>query len=416
MQITTPTEKIGFADIEGFIRDSAQSLIQRILEEEVAELLGRCKSDRRTPDSPVGYRNGHGDERRLSTSIGTITVRRPRVRGTEEEFVSRVLPLFARHTTQVGELLPQLYLHGLACGDFELAMRGLLGEGAPLSASSISRLKAGWQAEYTAWKQRRLDDLEVVYLWVDGIYVKAGLEKDKAALLVIIGACADGSKRVLAVESGHRESDASWSGVLRDLLERGMNCPRLVIGDGHLGIWAALNRVIPAAQQQRCWNHRMRNVLDCVGKKRQAEAKKLLTTVMYAPTRKQAEKDKAVFQKWALGLQYVKAAEAIDKDWERLVAYYDLPKDHWTHLRTSNIVESPFASVRLRTGASKRYKKVEGASAMIWKLLMVAEKTFRRLRSPHLMEEVHAGAAYKDGIKLTNKTTGAIGDDQRLAA
>jgi putative transposase len=400
MEITTPSGKIGFADIESFVRERAQSFIQGVLEEEVNEMLGRGRHERRDSDSSTGYRNGYGEARRLSTSIGTVALRRPRVRGTAEQFVSRVLPLFARHTAQVGELLPQLYLHGLALGDFELAMRGLLGDGAPLSASSIARLKAAWQAEYAAWNQRSLECLDVVYLWVDGIYVKAGLEKDKAALLVMIGALSDGSKQVLAVESGHRESESSWASLLRDLKARGMRCPRLVIGDGHLGIWAALNKVMPEAPQQRCWNHRLRNVLDCVGKKRQAEAKNLLTKVMYAPTRKQAEEDKAVFQKWAEGLQYHKAAEAIDKDWERMTAYYSLPKEHWTHLRTTNIVESPFASVRLRTGASKRYKKVEGASAMIWKLLMVAEKTFRRLRSPELLADVHAGAHYADGIKV----------------
>lgn len=400
MQNTTESGRVGFADIESFVREHAQSFIQRVLEEEVNEMLGRDRHERRDPDSPQGYRNGYGHQRRLSTSIGTVALRRPRVRGTEERFVSRVLPLFARHTAQVGELLPQLYLHGLALGDFELAMRGLLGEGAPLSASSIARLKAAWQAEYVAWNQRSLEGLDVVYLWVDGIYVKAGLEKDKAALLVMIGALSDGTKQVLAVESGHRESESSWASVLRDLKARGMNCPRLVVGDGHLGIWAALNRVMPQAQQQRCWNHRLRNVLDCVGKKKQAEAKNLLTKVMYAPTRKQAEEYKAAFRKWAEGLQYHKAAEAIDKDWERMTAYYCLPKEHWTHLRTTNIVESPFASVRLRTGASKRYKKIDAASTMIWKLLMVAEKTFRRLRSPDLLAEVHAGANYADGVKI----------------
>ena len=398
-ELTTDGPRIGFADLESFVRAHAQSLIQRVLEEEVTELLCRDRSGRREADSPSGYRNGYGKERRLSTSIGTISLRRPRVRDCEEPFVSRALPLFVRHTAQVRDLLPQLYLHGLAAGDFDLAMRGLLGDGAPLSASSIARLKAGWQAEYTAWRQRSLADLDVVYLWVDGIYVKAGLEKEKAALLVMIGACSDGSKQVLAVESGHRESEQSWSAVLRDLKARGMDCPRLVIGDGHLGIWAALNRVIPEAGQQRCWNHRLRNVLDCVGKKRQAEAKALLTKAMYAPTRQQAEDEKRIFQRWARSLQYDKAADALDKDWERMVAYLALPKEHWVHLRTTNIVESPFASVRLRTAASKRYKRVDGASAMIWKLLMVAQRTFRKVRSPELMADVHAGAVYADGVR-----------------
>jgi transposase-like protein len=299
-------------------------------------------------------------------------------------------------------MLPQLYLHGLSSGDFELAMRGLLGESAPLSASSIARLRDSWTAEFITWKQRPFKDKEIVYLWVDGIYVKAGLEKEKAALLVVVGALSDGTKEVLAVECGQKESEASWSAILRDLKARGMNCPRLVMGDGHLGIWSALANVYPDAQEQRCWNHRMRNVLDNVGKKRQGEAKELLRKVMYAPTLKQAEAAKKVFCEWARSYQYEKAASLLDLDWERMVAYYSFPKEHWQHLRTTNIVESPFASVRLRTAASKRYKRVAGATVMIWKLLMIAEQTFRKLNAPHLLAHVMAGLQYQDGELIGN--------------
>ena len=412
-KLTSETASIGFADLESFVRERAQALIQNILEEEVEELLGRCKGERRNGETPVGYRNGHGKERRLATSIGTVKVRRPRVRGTDEAFVSRILPYFHRQTAQVSQTLPELYLHGLSAGDFELAMRGLLGDGAPLSASSIFRLKAVWQAEYETWKQRSLADLNVVYLWVDGIYVKAGLEKDKAALLVVIAALADGTKQVLAVESGHRESELSWSGVLRDLRDRGMNCPRLVVGDGHLGIWSALARVFPHAEGQRCWNHRMRNIIDCVGKKSQPEAKELLRNVMYAESLEKACAARTTFQNWAEQHQFTKAAEKIGSDWERLTAYYSLPKEHWTHLRTSNIIESPFASVRLRTDASKRYKKIEGATAMIWKLLLVAQRNFRKIKAPELMPKVAQGTQYKDGIEVPEETRAAV---QRNAA
>jgi transposase-like protein len=396
---TSETSVVAFADLESFVRERAQTFIQGVLEEEVEELLGRRKSERRETDHPVGYRNGHGDERRLTTSIGTVKVRRPRVRGTDEQFVSRLLPYFHRHTAQVSQTLPELYLHGLSSGDFELAMRGLLGDGAPLSASSILRLKAVWLAEYAEWRQRSLAGLRVVYAWVDGIYVKAGLEKEKAALLVVIGALSDGTKQVLAVESGYRESEASWSAVLRDLKARGMNAPRLVIGDGHLGIWSALGRVFPESEGQRCWNHRMRNILDCVSLKSQPEAKELLRKVMYAESLSKACAAKATFQKWAAERQHIKAVERIDDDWERMTAYYSYPKEHWTHLRTSNVVESPFASVRLRTEASKRYKKIEGATAMIWKLLMVAERNFRRIKGPELMVKLADGVKYKDGVE-----------------
>jgi putative transposase len=200
--------------LEEFVRDHVQRFIQGVLEEEVTACLERPKSARRTAvDAPAGYRNGYGKPRRVSLTNGTITVRRPRVRGLEGRFVSRVLPLFKRRTREVGDLLPELYLHGLALGDFELALRGLLGEGAPLSASALARLKGHWQVEYETWKKRRLDDLNVVYVWADGLYVKAGLEDTQAALLVLIGALTDGRKVVLAVESGQRESKESWGAL-----------------------------------------------------------------------------------------------------------------------------------------------------------------------------------------------------------
>src|SRR2546422_6287758 len=222
------------------------------------EVLGRRRYERREGvDTPPGYRNGFGKPRRLSLMSGTITVRRPRGRGLEGRCESRLLPLFKRRTEEVGRLLPELYLHGLAHGDFDLALRGLLGAAAPLSAASIARLKASWQAEYETWKRRRLDDLEPVYVWADGIYVKAGLEKDKAAMLVLIAALRDGRKVVLAVESGYRESTESWAALLRDLKARGLRAPRLVIADGHLGIWGAVTSVFPEVDEQRCWNHRI---------------------------------------------------------------------------------------------------------------------------------------------------------------
>src|SRR3984893_8972879 len=260
--------------LEEFARGRIQSWLQDVLEEEVAELLGRGKSQRRAAvDAPAGYRNGHGKTRRLSMMAGTIEVKRPRVRGLEQRFESRLLPLFVRRTEAVSELLPQLYLHGLALGDFELALRGLLGDGAPLSASAILRLKATWQAQYAAWQQRDLSQVKLVYLWADGIYVKAGLEDSKAALLVLIGADANGRKMVLAVVSGQRESTESWAAVLRDLKRRGLRAPKLTIADGHLGIWSALATIYPESAEQRCWNHKLRNVLDTVPLKHQPEVK-----------------------------------------------------------------------------------------------------------------------------------------------
>jgi transposase-like protein len=230
------TKRARWSALEEFARTQIQGWIQDLLEEEVAELLGRRKSERRAAiDATEGYRNGHGRPRRLSMMAGTIELRRPRVRGLEQRFESRILPLFVRRTEQVSELLPQLYLHGLAQGDFELALRGLLGDGAPLSSSSIERLRQKWQLEYEGWKSRRLDQLELVYAWADGLYVKAGLEDSKAALLVIIGALKDGRKVLLAIEAGQRESKESWARVLRDLFARGLKPWKVTVADGHLG-------------------------------------------------------------------------------------------------------------------------------------------------------------------------------------
>ena len=397
---------VTFETLECWVREQVQRRIQEIIEDEVAEFLGRERYQRRGDvDASRGYRNGYGKARRLSLSSGTITVRRPRVRNTEERFESRLLPLFQRRTKEVGDLIPTLYLHGLAEGDFELALRGLLGEGAPLSPSSVARLKGKWQAEYEAWRSRSLGDEEVVYVWVDGVYVKAGFEKEKAALLVVIGALRDGSKVVLAVETGYRESIQSWAALLRDLKARGMSTPKLVIGDGHLGIWGALTEVYPAAGEQRCWNHRIVNVLDQLPKKAHAPAKALLTRIPYAETRQEATKQKGTFRNWCHDKGFSKAAELLDVDWERMVAFYDFPKAHWKHIRATNVIESPFASVRLRTTAAKRFKRVENAVAVIWKVLTVAESRFRKLDAPQLLADVAEGVQFRDGTRLRNGRT-----------
>ena len=389
-----------WATLEAFARQAVQGFVQRLLEEEVTELLRRGKSERRSPGETPGYRNGHGKPRGLALASGTITVRRPRVRGLAERFESQLLPFFKRRTEEVGALLPRLYLHGLALGDFELALRGLLGASAPLSATSVARLKGQWQVEYQAWRQRSLADLEVVYWWADGLYVKAGVEDGKAALLVIIGATTTGQKVVLAVESGQRESAASWGGVLRDLQARGLRAPCLTVADGHLGLWGALAQLYPASAEQRCWNHKMVNVLDAVATRHQAEVKAWLRRMMYAESRAACE---ALRTQFAAQYRpaYPKAVETLERDWERLVSFFAFPKDHWVHLRTTNIVESPFAAVRLRTTAAKRYKKVEHATALIWKVLGVAERTFRRLNAPELLPAVYAGVTYSDGVAVT---------------
>ena len=385
--------------LETFARTHVQAFIQQLLEDEVTALLGRPKSARRTPlDAPVGSRNGHGKPRHLALMNGTITVRRPRVRDLEDRFVSRLLPLFPRRTTAVSALLPELYWHGLALGDFELALRGVLGDAAPLSASSLVRLKATWQAQYTAWQQRDLGDCRLVYLWADGVYVKAGLDTSKAALLVLIGADAEGQKHVLAVTSGQRESTDSWAGVLRDLKRRGLPAPKLTIADGHLGIWSALATVYPASAEQRGWNHKLRNVLDTVPTKHQPEVKAALQAIASANSERAATAGRDAFAR-TYGRVHPKAVERLVRDWARMTAYYAFPTEHWKHLRTTNVIESPFAAVRLRTSAARRFKQVENATALIWKTLLVVEHHFRALNAPHLCTAVYDGVLYRDGVR-----------------
>lgn len=389
-------------DLESCLRMKMRDWLQSMLEAEVDELLGRSKSERRQAvDAMPGYRNGHGKPRRLTLSNGTITLRRPRARGLERRFESRILPLFLRRTPEVNDLLPELYLHGLAQGDFDLALRGLLGDEAPISATTVARLKEKWHVEWEEWATRRLDELEVVYLWVDGMYVKAGFEKEKAAVLVVMAALRDGSKVLVALKAGYRESKEAWSDILRDLKRRGMSCPRLVVGDGNLGIWSALGEIYPQAREQRCWNHRIVNAVDKVPKKHQAQALVYLRQIPYAESVQEAERLKSKYQQWCRKKGFEEAARVLDRDWERMITFYDFPKEHWQHLRTSNPIESPFSALRLRTDAARRFKKIESALAVIWKMFLVAEKRFRRLNAPELLKDVYQGVKYVNGLRAT---------------
>ena len=406
-KITTEesASRVCYETMEAQARSRIQSWLHDLLEAEVTEFLGRGKSQRRgeLEEARLGYRNGYGKPRRVALTAGTIEVRRPRIRNLAERFESRVLPLFKRRSAQLGAMLPQLYLHGLASGDFELALRGLLGEGAPLSAASLVRLKGAWQAEYAGWKRTDLSELELVYWWADGLYVKAGLGDRKAALLVIVAAVASGQKLLLACEAGERESKESWCSVLRDLKARGLKFPRLTVADGHLGIWAALGELHPAGDEQRCWNHKIVNVLNALAKKEQPEAAERLSAMMYAKSRSVCERKRDEFL-----LRFKKtdpkACATLTRDWERLVSFFDYPQEHWIHLRTTNIVESPFNAVRLRTDASRRFKRTENTEAMIWKLLLVAQKSWRALNAPRLMRDVYDGKLFKDGIAVRSRT------------
>jgi putative transposase len=388
-----------YEGLEGFAREKIREHLQDWLEQEVREWLGREKSERKSnPLEQPGYRNGYGKARRFPMSLGTVQIQRPRVRDLGERFTSKVVPMFKRQSKQVRELIPELYLHGLASGDFALALRHLLGEGAPLSASSLQRLKEKWRGEYEQWKSTAIEEKDWAYLWADGIYVKAGLGKDKAALLVVIGVQRDGSKQFLALEAGYRESKESWAEVLRQLKSRGVQGARLFVGDGNLGLWAAVSEVYPQAEQQLCWNHKMLNVIDAVSRKEQTEVKKHLNAIMYADSREQALKERKKFEH---GFGHnPKAVKTVVENWERLTRYYDFPREHWKHLRTSNVVESPFSRVRLRTAASRRFKSQVNATCLIWKTLIIAEMSFRKLDAPQLVDKVARGHKYANGQEV----------------
>src|SRR5579885_2242723 len=358
---TPASSSVTWDSLEAWVRERIQGFIQDLLEEEVTELLGRRKSERRAAVDPQpGYRNGDGKPRRLTLGCGTITVCRPRVRGLDARFQSRVLPLFARRTREVSALLPELYLHGLAAGDFDLALRGLVGQDAPLSASTVARLKARWQLEWETWSARRLDDLEVVYLWVDGVDVKAGLEKEKAALLVAIAGLSDGRKVVVAVAPGHRESAESWGALLRDLRDRGMPCPRLVIGDGHLG---RAPGGVPGG--------RGATVLESPDPEHSGHTAPRPARGGEAAAHGDCVRADPGGGGGAAGdvrgvVPPARLRPGGGRRGAGLGPVHDLlpvPPEHWVHLRTTNIVESPLAALRLRTDAAKRFKRVANATA-----------------------------------------------------
>lgn len=309
--------------------------------------------------------------------------------GTEEK--KRLEEEVHVEQTRIAELESELerYLQGLAQGDFDLALRGLLGEEASVSADTGARLKAKWQVEFEEWQRRPLADLEVAYLWVDGIYVRAGLEDNKAALLTVIAGLSDGRKTIISAVAGHRESNESWSAVLQDLSKLGLHPPRLVIGDEHLGIWKALGKVWPKAAKQGCWNHKVLNVLGKVPRRHHKTAKLMLRRISHADTKQHAERSKREFQKWCRKQNLEDAFAVLDQNWERMLTFHSFPKTHWQHVRSSSSVVSLFSRLRLKTDAAKRLGKVENATAVVWKMLMVAEKKFRRLRAPERMKEVY---------------------------
>jgi len=384
-------------DLDAIAREGARRMLISTLEAEVTEFLGRQRYER-TELSP-GYRNGYGKERRVTLGSGTVAIRAPRVRDTEERFASQVLPTYQRQSQAVKELIPELYVQGLATGDFEPALRGLLGEGASLSPSTVVRLKAQWEAEYEAWRTRSLGDHQYAYLWCDGVYPKAGLQGDKTAFLIVLGANENGEKEPLAVIEGYRESTESWAEVMRDLKARGLTDPKLFCGDGALGLWGAIDKVYPKADHQRCWCHKMRNVLVYFPKRLHPEVKRLLRQMYEATTKDQTERLMAQFAE-VYGREHPRAVECLCKDKDSLLTYYRYPQEHWVSLKTTNPIESIFATVKLRTNAARRIKSPRSALYLIFQLILRAQKRWRRLNAPHLVTKVLDGVKFEDGIEV----------------
>jgi putative transposase len=409
--------------LDDLAREGARRMIATALEAEVGEYVERFFDERGEDGKRLVVRNGRARERRVTVGSGSVAIQAPRVNdkrvdgetGERQKFCSKILPAYARRSPKVNDVLPVLYLRGLSTGDFRPALEQLLGEDAAgLSPSTISRLCKDWEAEHATFRERSLRFHRYAYLFVDGVHVSVRLgEDDRLCLLVVIGVREDGTKELLAVEDGYRESTESWAGVMRDLEDRGLNEPRLVIGDGALGTWAALRDVFPAARKQTCWVHKIARVLDALPKRLQPRAKRLLHEIMEAPSRADA---RAALERFRgeFDAKYPKAVAKLDRDWAALTAFYDFPAEHWRHLRTSNAIESSFATVKLRTRVTKGAGSKKAALAMAYKLLDAAQKRWRRFNGHELVADVLAGTQFKDGIPVTDDQTTMT--DDRVAA
>ncbi|NJN37003.1 MAG: IS256 family transposase [Nitrospiraceae bacterium] len=393
--------------LDEIAREGARRMLEAALEVEVASYI-TVNQDRDEQGRALVVRNGKARARHVTLGSGTVSIRAPRVDDRRREpdgtrsqrFTSQILPPYMRRSPKVAEVLPILYLRGLSTGDFREALPVLLGEQASgLSATNIARMTEVWQEEYRAFKQRSLADRDYVYLWADGIHVNIRLEEDRLCLLVIIGVRPDGTKELVALEDGYRESKESWLDLLRDLAARGMQAPCLAVGDGALGFWAALREVWPETRQQRDWFHRLGNVLDKLPKRLRPQAKEALHEIMYAECRDHAEEAMAAFVA-KYEPKYPKAVASLLRDEPCLLTFFDFPAEHWKHLRTSNIVESPFATVRLRQKVTKGPGSRNKGLTMAFKLLDMAQKRWRRINGAELLPLVREGAKFADGIRV----------------
>ena len=386
--------------LDELAREGARRMIAAALEAEVEQYVESLHHLRDKNGHALVVRNGKSHhERTVHMGAGSVKIQAPRVddRRPEHTFTSKILPPYMRRSPRLEEAVPVLYLRGLSTGDFSEALEALLGpEASGFSATTITRLLKVWQGEYSVWRKRSLAGKEYVYVWADGVYFNIRLEEDRLACLVIVGVLPNGQKEVIALEDGYRESTESWASVLRDLKRRGMVAPLLAIGDGNLGFWAALRDVYPETREQRCWKHKIANVLDKLPKRLQAKAKEQLHEIMYAPERESALEEIAVFKE-TYGARYPKAVETLSKDQEQMLTFFDFPAEHWRHMRTTNPIESTFATVKARTKKTKGAGSRKAGLAMAWKLLIAAQQRWRRVNAPHLVALVKAGVEFPDG-------------------
>jgi putative transposase len=408
--------------LDEVLQRGALKMLQQALEAEVEDYIARHRSARDERGRAQVVRNGKASARQLVTGSGTLEVRAPRVNdrrvdgeGERQRFSSEILPSYMRRAPKVTEVLPILYLRGLSTGDFRAALPVLLGkEATGLSPTTITRLTATWEAEYHAWRTRSLAESDFVYVWVDGVHFRVRLEEDRLCTLVMIGVRPDGTKELVAVEDGYRESTDSWASVLRDLKRRGLRAPIVAVGDSALGFWAAIGHVWSETRAQRCWVHRLANVLDKLPKRLQPKAKQALHAIMEAPTRAEAEAGIEAFAA-EYDAKYPKAVASLRRDQAQLLTFYDFPAEHWRHLRTTNIIESPFATVRLRQRVTKGAGSRTKALMMAFKLLAMAEERWRKVNGSELLPLVRAGVRFVDGVQENAKNTGA-GEGKENAA
>jgi len=392
--------------LDRLAREGARRMLEQALAAEVESYVNRYRDARDDDGRALVVRNGRAPARSVVVGSGVLEIQAPRVNdkrvvdGERQRFTSEILPPYLRKSQSISELLPALYLRGLSTGDFRGALAALLGDNAPgFSPSVVTRLVSTWQSEFDAWRKRALTDRDYVYIWADGVHFNVRLEDDRLAALVIIGARQDGTKEVIALEDGFRESTESWAALLRDLKARGLRAPVVAVGDGALGFWAALRDVFPKTREQRCWVHKLANVLDKLPKSQQPKAKSLLHEMMNAATKAECERLMATFATH-YEAKYPKAVKSLQTEADKLMTHFDFPAEHWKHLRTTNPIESTFATVKLRQRVTKGAGSRKAGLAMAYRLLLLAEASWRRLNGHQLLPLVREGVQFVDGIRV----------------